>query len=171
MMKGNRVVVGVFGYLDDAIAAVEAAKQEGLEYKVYSPVPNHHLDDATSTDRGPVRFISGIGAVTGLTAGFALAIMCSLDYPLRTSAKAIVSVPGFVVIGYECTILFGAIATLTALVLLCGLPNVLRNAGYDPRFSRDKFGVLIGCDSRKTEEVKNRLLEIGAEEVEVEDGL
>ncbi|MCB0331472.1 MAG: DUF3341 domain-containing protein [Bdellovibrionales bacterium] len=170
-MKGNRVVVGVFEFLDDAIAAVNTAKDQDMEYKVYSPVPNHHLDHATSDVRGPVRFISFTGAVTGLTAGFALAIMCSLDYPLRVSAKAIASVPGFVVIGYECTILFGALATLAALLTFCGVPNLLRKVGYDPRFSRDRFGVLIGCDSSKAEEVKAKMLEIGAEEVEVQDGL
>ncbi|NBW41785.1 DUF3341 domain-containing protein [bacterium] len=170
-MKGNKVVVGVFEYLDDAIAAVEVAKAEELDYKVYSPVPNHHLDDATSDTRGPVRFLSGVGAVTGLTAGFSLAILCSLDYPLRVSAKSITSVPGFVVIGYECTILFGALATLAALFLFCGLPNILRKPGYDGRFSRDRFGVLVSCDSSRTEELQLKLQQAGAEEVEVQDGL
>jgi hypothetical protein len=170
-MKGNRVVVGVFGYLDDALAAIEAAKESNFEYKVYSPVPNHAIDHATFEERGPVRLIGATGAVIGLISGFALAILCSLDYPLRVSAKPIVSIPGFVVIGYECTILFGALATLMAIFTFCRLPNIVRKAGYDPRFTRDKFGVLVGCDSSKTEEVKAKLLEVGAEEVEIQDGL
>ena len=170
-MRGNRLVVGVFSYLDDVLAAVGMAKQSNFDCQVYSPVPNHEIDHATSHQRGPVRFISGTGALLGCTFGFALAILCSLDYPLRVSAKPIVSIPGFFVIGYECTILFGAIATLAALFLFSGIPNVVRKPGYDERFSKDKFGVVVGCDSRDVEEVRAQLLELGAEEVEVQDGL
>lgn len=172
VIRGNKAVVGVFGYLDDAISAVHVAKNSNLDFRVYSPFPNHHLEDATSDGtRSPVRFITGAGAITGCIAGFALAILCSMDYPLRTSAKEIVSIPAFIVIGYECTILFGAIFTLLALFHFTKIPDIFRKPGYDPRFSNDKFGVVIGCDSRQVDEVKAALIEVGAEEVEVTDGL
>lgn len=167
----NKAVVGVFTYMDDAIAAVEQAKKSDYEFRVYSPVPNHHLEEATFPGRSPIRIISLIGAVTGLVAGFALAIMCSLDWPLRVSAKDIVSIPGFVVIGYECTILFGAIATLVALFHFCRLPDVLRKVGYDPRFTRDKFGVVVSVPVEKADRVKDSLIQSGADEVEIRDGL
>ncbi len=170
-MKGSKAIVGVFSYLDDTIKAVESAKEAKLDYQVYSPVPNHYLEHATSDTRSPVRFFTSLGAVTGLTGGFALAILCSLDYPLRVSAKAIASVPAFVVIGYECTILLGAIATLTALFHFCRLPDIFRKVGYDPRFSDDKFGVVIGCESGQIDEVSQKLKDAGAEEVSVKDGL
>ena len=145
-MKGNKAVVGVFSYLDDTIRAVEAAKASNLDFRAYSPVANHDLEAATSESRSNVRIFTSVGALTGLVFGFALAILCSLDWPMRVSAKDVVSIPGFVVIGYECTILFGALATLVGLVHFCRLPDILRKVGYDPRFSDDKFGVVIGCD-------------------------
>ncbi len=168
---GSKVVVGVYSYLDDILNAVKAVEESGREYKVYSPVPNHDLEHATSHSRSPVRFITLAGAVTGLIGGFALAILCSLDYPLRTSAKPIVSPPGFVVIGYECTILFGAIATLMALFHLTRIPYIFRKVGYDPRFSYDKFGLVVGCEPTETDTISEQLRECGAEEVEVQDGL
>ena len=170
-MDKTRAVVGVFSFFDDAIKAVRRAKQENLEYRVYSPVPHHELEAETMPARSPVRFITAVGAVTGLVSGFALAIWCSLDWPLRSSAKDVISVPGFVVIGYECTILFGALATLAALFHFCRLPDLFRKIGYDPRFSQDKFGVVIACGRDDADQVRNALLECGADEVEVRGGL
>ena len=170
-MKGNRAVVGVFSYLDDAVKAVHKAKESSLEYHVYAPVPTHELEHATSETRSWVRAFTSVGAATGLVFGFTLAIWCSLDWPLRVSAKDIVSVPAFVVIGYECTILFGGIATLLGLFYLSGVPDLLRKVGYDPRFSDDKFGVVVGCDSGQVDEVKAKLVACGADEVQVRDAL
>lgn len=170
-MKGNKAVVGVFGYLDDTLAAIKKVKELDLDYRVYSPVPRHEIEEATMPQKSPVRFITGTGAALGLTFGFALAILCSLDYPLRVSAKDVVSVPAFVVIGYECTILFGAIFTLMALMHFCRIPDIFRKVGYDNRFSYDKFGVVVGCMSAEVDKVSERLRQAGAEEVEVKDGL
>src|SRR5690606_36093660 len=145
-MKGTKAVVGVFTFLDDALKAIHMAKEQGLDYRAYSPFANHEIEHASSESRSPVRFVTGTGALIGITFGFGLAIMCSMDWPMRVSAKDVVSIPAFVVIGYECTILIGAIFTLLALLHFCRLPDILRKVGYDPRFSDDKFGVVIGCE-------------------------
>ena len=170
-MRGNKVVVGVFSYHDDTIKAINKVKHTKLDYRVYSPVPTHGIEEATSTERSPVRFVNGAGALAGLTFGFGLAILCSLDWPLRVSAKDIVSIPGFVVIGYECTILFGALATFLSILHFCRLPDVLRKVGYDPRFTNDKFGVVVGCDSSEVDQIKLVMTQSGAEEVQIRDGL
>jgi len=170
-MTGNKAVVGVFSYVDDCTNAIKKAKELELDFRVYAPVPVHALEHYCAPDRSPVRFINGVGAVIGLTFGFALAILCSMDWPMRVSAKDIISIPGFVVIGYECTILFGAIATLLSLLHFCRLPDILHKVGYDPRFSCDKFGLVIGCDSSQIDQVKSQLQDAGAEEVSVRDGL
>lgn len=170
-MDGKRAIVGVFSYLDDTLDAIRYVQDGGYEYRVYSPVPVGEIEELTYPQKSNVRMISLAGALTGFCAGFFLAIMCSLDYPLRVSAKEIVSVPGFFVIGYECTILFGAIATFMALLHFCRIPDILRRVGYDPRFSSDKFGVVVGCETSDVDSMKEQLLKSGAEEVEVRDGL
>lgn len=170
-MKGNKAVVGVFGFIDDALRAVRAAKDAKLDYKVYSPVLSHEIEEATMPEKSPVRYVTLTGAIIGCTFGWSLAILCSMDWPMRVSSKAVVSIPGFFVIGYECTILFGALATLFAMFHFCRLPDIFRKVGYDPRFSYDKFGVVVGCDSKDVEEVKRKLSSSGAEEVQVHDGM
>jgi hypothetical protein len=170
-MSANVVIVGVFTYMDDAIKAIKKAKEEELDCRVYSPVPNHHLEDLLKPEQSPVRWTTLVGAVSGLLGGFSLAIWTSLDYPLRVSAKTIPSIPGFVVIGYECTILFGGLATLFALLRYCRIPDVMRKIGFDPRFTQDKFGVVVGCPSERMVEIKAAFEASGADEVQVREGL
>lgn len=170
-MRGNKAVVGVFSYVDDVMKAIARVKEANLDYKVYSPVPNHDIEHASLPGKSPVRFVTLTGALCGLTGGFALAIYCAMDYPLRVSAKDIVSIPGFVVIGYECMILLGGIFTMLALLHFCRIPALFRKVGYDPRFSDDKFGVVVGCDGDDIDRVRSVLSDSGAEEVDVRDGM
>lgn len=170
-MQGNKLVTGVFSYLDDTLNAIEQAKQLGFNYTVYSPCPNPEIEEVSTPAKSPVRFVTGAGALCGCISGFSLAILASLDYPLRTSAKDIVSPPAFVVCGYEWTILFGAISTLFAMFFFGRFPTIFRSPGYDPRFSQDKFGVVVGCDLNDVETVKEKLAASGAEEVNVSEGL
>jgi len=170
-VNGTKAIVGVFSYLDDTVKAIKDVRAANLDYRVYSPIPRPEIEEATIPQKSPVRFWTFTGAVTGVIFGFSLAVMCSMDYPMRVSAKDIVSIPGFFVIGYECTILFGALATLFAMIHFCRLPDLLRKVGYDPRFSYDKFGIVVGCGSGQVDSVTDTLKKAGADEIQVRDGL
>jgi molybdopterin-containing oxidoreductase family membrane subunit len=87
-----------------------------------------------------------------------------LDWPIITGGKAIVSLPPFVVIAFELTILFAALMTVAGFLLSSGLPR-LRSGPYDPRFSQDRWGVLVTCVADRVPVVRQRLIETGAEEV------
>ena len=50
-MKGRKVVVGVFTYLDDTLKAIESAKQSKLDFRVFAPFYNHEIDVHSSTAR------------------------------------------------------------------------------------------------------------------------
>ena len=169
--SSTRAVVGIFTYMDDALEAVKKVKAANHEYRMYSPVPRHEIEEVTYPEKSPVRIVSLVCAITGCMAGFALAILCSLDWPMRTSAKNIASIPAFFVPGYEWTILFGGLGTLAAIFVFCKIPNVLRTAGYDPRFSHDKFGVVVACAGNQVDDVKKRMMDSGADEVDVRESL
>ena len=170
-MKGNTVVTGVYTYIDDLLNTIEVAKQSGWDYTVYSPCPNHEIEEVSTPAKSPVRFVTFTGAFTGLCCGFGLAVWTSMDYPLRTSAKDIVAPPSFVVCGYEWTILFGAIFTLFAMFFFGRFPTIFRAPGYDRRFSQTKFGIVVGCDSGEVEQIKQKMNANGADEVNVDEGL
>ncbi|MGD0484461.1 MAG: DUF3341 domain-containing protein [Gemmatimonadales bacterium] len=159
-------VVGVFGYLDDAVRALTELKRRGYaQLTVYSPVPRHELDAVLDKKESPVRLFTLIGGLTGVSFGFFYAIATSLDWPLVVGGKPIVSLPPFVVIGFETTILLGALATVAGMLLSARLPRLGRSPGSDPRFSSDKIGIVAFGGPSQLEGAREVLRGAGAEEV------
>jgi hypothetical protein len=142
-MNPRAGVVGVFDTLDGALLALRELKSKGYaNLTCYSPTPQHEFDDVLDQGVSPVRLFTLVGGLTGCAFGFFYAIGTSLDWPLITGGKPIVSLPAFVVIGFECTILIGALSTVAGMFLNARLPKLRQAAGYDPRFSDDKFGIV-----------------------------
>jgi len=161
-----RGVVGVFGYLDDAVRALTELKRRGYtQLTVYSPVPRHELDAVLAKKESPVRLFTLIGGLAGVSFGFFYAIATSLDWPLVVGGKPIVSLPPFVVIGFETTILLGALVTVAGMLLNARLPKLGRSPGYDKRFSNDKIGIVAFGGPSQLEGAREVLRDAGAEEV------
>jgi hypothetical protein len=159
-------LVGVFGQLDATVAAIEGLRARGhANFRVYSPVPRPELADALEHKVSPVRLFTLFGALSGTAFGFFYAIATSLDWPLVTGGKPIISWPPFIVIGFETTILIGSLATVAGMFLFAGLPKLGRAPGYDPRFSDDKFGVVAFGGPAQLAEAREIFAAAGAEEV------
>jgi len=159
-------VVGVFGFLDDAVAALAELKRRGYtQLTVYSPVPRHELDAVLAKKESPVRLFTLIGGLTGVSFGFFYAIATSLDWPLIVGGKPIVSIPPFIVIGFETTILIGALVTVAGMLLNARLPRLGRAPGYDPRFSNDKIGIVAFGGPAQLDAAREVMRTAGAEEV------
>jgi hypothetical protein len=161
-------VMGVFEYVDDAAAAVRALRQVGhKDLSVYSPVPHHDIEHALEQGPSLVRWVTFGGATLGLTGGFALCMYSVISYPLVVGGKELISLPPFVVIGYESMILLGALANLVGMLALTRLPQLKSKAPYDPRFSLDKIGIWVPCSGEAAARVEKMLRGQGAEEVKV----
>jgi hypothetical protein len=159
-------VMGIFEFVDDATAAVRALRQVGhKDLSVYSPVPHHDLEHALEQGPSLVRWVTFGGAVLGLTGGFSLCIYSVTSYPLVVGGKELISLPPFVVIGYESMILLGALANLVGMLALTRLPQVKSKAPYDPRFSEDRIGIWVPCSGDAAARVEQMLRGQGAEEV------
>jgi len=164
----HRGVMGIFYYVDDVTGAVQALRQSGHgPVSVFSPVPHHDIERAL--DQGPslVRWVTAVGGVLGITGGFALCIYSVYSYPLVVGGKELVSLPPFVVIGYESMILLAALSNLVGMLALARLPALKHKAPYDPRFSEDKIGVWVPCSGEVATRVQETMRGHGAEEVQV----
>lgn len=169
-IMSRQIVVGHFGQVAMAQAAISRAREEGFkQLEVFSPFPSHELDEELyrGQRRSPVRMFTLVGGLLGLTGAFLMTIWMSRDWPLRTSAKPIVSIPAFVVIGFECTVLLGAICTLLGMFLNSGLPKFTLTPGYRGCFSEGTFGVGIYVDDQEVDGAVRTLQEKGATKVEV----
>lgn len=170
-MTGDYVVVGHFKRIEQTKEAICKLREHGCsDIKLYSPFPCHELDDEMYRDkpRSPVRMITLLGGVTGCLGAFLMTSWMSVDWPIRTSAKPLISWPAFVIIAFECTILLGAIFTLLGMFHFSRIPNLWKSPGYSPKFSEGTFGLLARVGKAQVENTEAFLRDIGAHQVEVQ---
>jgi molybdopterin-containing oxidoreductase family membrane subunit len=164
-------VKSVFSHLDSLINAVDALEKNGIKaYIVASPLPRHDLEEVIYKGRpSPVRWFTLAGAIFGGTMGFSLASLTHLNWAMIIpGGKPLVSIPAFIVITFESTVMWGCLFTLIGMVILTRLASAqkLQVELCDPRYSDDKFGLVINDLKReKAESVVKLLQQNGALEV------
>jgi hypothetical protein len=158
-------ILASFVHIDAAVDAIRALRARGhRDLVVYSPAPNHELEEALNHRVSPVRLFTLIGGLSGCAAGFAMTIWMSYDWPVLVGGKPIASIPPYVVIAFELTILLGALSTVAAVALFSVLLGK-RGVAFDPRFSDDQIGIFVPAGSDQAEPVENLLRSAGAVEV------
>jgi ActD protein len=171
LQRAKRRVPGIlasFIHIDAAVDAIRALRAMGIRgLVVYSAAPNHEIEEALSHRVSPVRLFTLIGGLTGCTAGFAMTIWMSYDWPVVVGAKPIASIPPYVVIAFELTILLGALSTVAAVALFSVLMDK-KGVAYDPRFSDDQIGIFVPVPPDQRGNVEQLLRSAGAVEVRYE---
>jgi len=161
-------ILGVFAHVDTTVRAIRELRAQGFtDFTVYSPVPVEEIEAVLEENRpvSPVRLFTLIGGLTGIITGFGLTIWSALKWGLVTGGKPVVSIPPFVIIGFELGILLGGLSTLLAILVLGKLPALRRSPTYDPRFTVDRFGIAVTCGPERAPAAGRCLSQAGAEEV------
>ena len=163
------LVVGVFSEPAPVAEAARRLKGRGMtKLEIYAPAAFPELDDALDEKPSKVRIFTLVGGLLGVTTGYALSIWMSVNWRIVVGGKPAASVAPYTVIGFELTILFGALATLLGLLLVGRLPYGSfgkSDKGYDPRFSAEQFGLVVECPERDVAEVEALLRTHRAQEV------
>jgi len=110
--------IGVFedeGLLLDAIAE---SRELGFDVvDAYSPYPIHGLDEVMGLRRSRLPIVCFLGGLTGLGLGLGFQYWSSAtSWPLNVGGKPFDSLPAFIPVGFEMTVLFAGL--LTAAMLL-----------------------------------------------------
>src|SRR5688500_16644132 len=124
-------IKGVYGHLDAVLTGIDRLKRAGFsDFVVQAPVPRHEIEEAVYEGRpSPVRWWVLVGACIGITTGLMLTSLTHAEWPMiNPGGKPVVSLPPFIVIMFECTILFGSLANFAGLLVHAALPHV----GGDP---------------------------------------
>jgi len=164
-------LVSVFDRPQDVVSAVKKLKGRGFDrVETYSPAPFEEIDDAVDPKPSRVRLFTLIGGLAGVFTGFFIQIWMSLDWPVKIAGKPFASIPPYVIIGFELTILFGGILTFLGLLIVGKLyPRFELDPAYSPRFSGEEFGVVVTCRDRDVSEVDALLRSNSAKEVSLVD--
>jgi hypothetical protein len=164
-------MLALFTELDATVTAIERLKAARVfDITVFSPAPRHELDHALHEPQSPVRIFTLVGGLTGAATGFALPTWTSIDWPLITGGKPIISLPPSVIITFELMVLFGALSTVAGLFINARLPRLRLDVVYDPSFSAGGFGIYTLAPPGRDAEVRDILEASGAREVRVHPG-
>jgi hypothetical protein len=160
-------LVSVFDLPGDVVAAVTKLKKRGFDdIETYSPAPFPEIDEAMDPKPSLVRLFTLVGGLTGVVTGFALQLWMSWDWEIKIAGKPFASIPPYVIIGFELTILFGGLLTFLGMLLAGKLyPTFKLDDHYSPRFSAEEFGVVVKCGDRDVAEIDALLRAQSAKEV------
>ena len=158
-------VLATFRHVDAAVDAIRSLRRQGRkDLTVYTAAPNHEIESALGHKVSPVRLFTLLGGITGCTAGLAMTFWMSLDWPLLVGGKPIATVPPYVVIMFELTVLCGSLMTVTGVFILSALLRK-KGAAYDPRCTDDRIGIFVPSRAEEFSTVESLLMKAGAEEV------
>ncbi len=155
---------GVVAEFDTPEAVIDAANQaREAGYKnmdAYTPFPVTGLDEAlgmTNTRLGWVVLMMGIFG--GLAAFFMQFYANAIHYPLNIGGKPLNSWPNFIIITFECTILFAAFTAGLFMLGRNGLPQPYHSIFNTPNFgaaTRDRFFLCIEATDEQFEVAETR---------------
>lgn len=170
-MSVKKFAVATYHDEEVLFPAVKKVRHSGYKmHDVYTPFPVHGLDHAMGlkeTDLHVAGFIYGItGTATAL--GFMSWIFTS-DWPINFGGKPHFSLPAFIPITFELTVLFAAVGmVLTFCYLNQIMPGVKKHV-FHPRQTDDTFVLTIELNEFVTEqEVLDFLKTTGASETYVQ---
>jgi hypothetical protein len=168
-MAGLATVTATYGDIHTVVSAVRSIREEGCkEIQVFGPIMEQELEDAIGKPPSPVRRYAFIGGLTGCISGFALTTWSSYYYPLVAGGKPLASIPAYVVIAFEMTILFAGISALIGMLIHNRMPTVTLSPAHSQRYSDDQFAVRVLCDLKQSRAVEDVLRSYGPDEVHVE---
>ncbi len=176
VVEGPYALVAEFESPEQLLEAAEKAKLAGYKkMDAYSPFPVHGLSDAIGFRDAKVPFMVFIGGLTGVAFGFTLIwYTATIDYPLNVGGKPFNSLPSYIPISFECTVLFSALTAVFGMIALNRLPqpyhSIFNTPGFE-RASQDRFFLAIEAedpsyDSEATRAFLTHLHPVSVSEVE-----
>jgi hypothetical protein len=161
-----------FASPDELLAAARRTRAAGYRHvEAYSPFPVEGVAEVLHPESTHVPLIVLVGGIVGGLSGYAIQYYAAvISYPVNIGGRPLNSIPAFVPITFELTILGAALFAVAAVLILNGLPMPYHPVFNVPEFvqaSRDRFFLCIeATDPRFNEADTRRFLEsLGAREV------
>lgn len=156
-MSDARPIYGLMAEFDgpnELVHAAEKAYHAGYrKMDGYSPYPIEELAEAMGVHRTILPVLVLLAGILGLIGGFGLATWTSaIDYPINVGGRPPISVPSFIPVAFETTVLLAALTAVFGMIALNGLPQPYHPVFNVPQFahaSRDSFFLCIEATDPK----------------------
>lgn len=147
-------VLAEFETSEQLLEVARAAKDAGYEkMDAYSPIPVHGLAEILGHKDERLHWFVFAAGVMGALAGLGIqAWISTVDYPWNVGGRPFFSLPSFVPVTFEATVLFAAGAATVLLFALSGLPkphHPIFNGSAFHRASQDRYFLCIEADDAK----------------------
>jgi mono/diheme cytochrome c family protein len=151
-------VTALFNNPDAIISAASKVSSSGFtKWDVNSPYPLHGIDKAMKMKPSTLGFVTMVFGLSGVA--LALLLMwwtMSVDYPMVIGGKPFFSLPAFIPVTFEVTVIMATVSTVVAMfAFFFGLPrnaHALHDTDYMKKVSRDHYGIVIEADDPKFDE-------------------
>lgn len=168
MAKYTKGIAGIWEEEHLILQAASKTRDAGFtKFEVISAYPVHGMEEACGIKRSWIPYVTFVAGCVGLILGLLLTWWTSaVDWAVNVGGKPFFSLPAFIPIMFELTILFAALSSVVALFVACKIPRVDPPV-IDPDLSSHKFAVFIpyndiGYDESKIEKM---FKDLGATEV------
>ncbi len=141
----RRVDVAVFADEDAFLAAARACRERGLEVvDARSPHPVHGFDEIAGVRRTRLPAATLVAGIAGLSLGTWLQLWTSAtDWPVDVGGKPWNSMPAFLPITFELTVLFAGLTTAAALLVRSRLRPTRKPTLVDLGTTDDRYALLV----------------------------
>lgn len=166
-LRNKSIVYGLYNDETDMMNAVKAANKDHLEIlDVFTPFPVHGLDPLLGLEESRLHIGGFIYGMLGtLTAFLGMTWIFTKDWPQIYGGKPHWSVPAFIPITFELTVLFAAIGMVVTFYTINGLAPGVTNPYIDPRITDDKFCIAFDSKEVDPKVAESFLKRTGAAEV------
>jgi len=149
--EGNYGLMAEFDSPSAIVAAARRTYEAGYRrINAYSPFPIEELSEAIGFHRDYVALCTLIFGILGALGGFMLQSWTSaIAYPLNVGGRPLVSIPAFIPVTFECTILAASFGAFIGNLLMNRLPQPYHPAFNVPSFTRasqDRFFLCVKSD-------------------------
>ncbi len=164
-------VIATFECDEKVLHATEKVVAKNIDiYDIYTPFPVHGLDEAMGIKRSILPYVTLLAGLTGMILAFSFQMwVFNISWPVNFGGKPFMSVPSFLPITFEFTVLLGAHTTVAAFLAINKLFPGKQPTIIDPAQTEDKFIMAIDKEKANVDDLTNLLKEQGAVQVEVQN--
>src|SRR5690349_18160556 len=170
MDADKHFVVGIFDDEDVLLSGIKKVRNSGVKIQeVYSPFPVHGIDTALGLKRTRLPIAAFLFGLTGTSLALTMQIwMLGYDWPMIIGGKDFWSLPPFIPVTFELTVLFAALGMTGTFMIVSDMKPYKWPRQFDLRSTEDKHVMAIDLAKNSglsKAQLSQVLKEAGASEV------